>query len=223
MGALEQVTQLRSQGKSDQEITNDLQQQGVSPKEINDALNQAQIKNAVAGDIEEMPPQAAGQNPPGQETYTPRAQEMPQGTEEPYDPQTTQPAQEYYSQDAYEGYAPAVTSTDTMMEVAEQVFSEKIKKLQKKVEDFNEFKTLAQTKIENNSERLKRIEKMIDQLQITLLEKISSYGKGFEQTKKEVEMMQDSFGKMVNKIADTTVKKHAPHKIDSKKKSSGKK
>ncbi len=49
MGILDQVTQMRNQGKPDEEIVNNLQQQGISPREINDALSQAEIKNAVSG------------------------------------------------------------------------------------------------------------------------------------------------------------------------------
>ena len=48
MGVLDQIIQLRSQGRSDQEIIRNLQARGVPPKEIQDALNQAQIKNAIS-------------------------------------------------------------------------------------------------------------------------------------------------------------------------------
>ena len=53
---------------------------------------------------------------------------------------------------------------------------------------------------------------------------MSEYGKGFEQTKKEVGMIQDSFGKMVNTIADNAEKRHhtpsheTSHQTASKKK-----
>ena len=55
MGALDQVTQMKSQGMSDQQIIQTLQQQGIPPKDIQDALGQAQIKTAVAG-----PPRTIG-------------------------------------------------------------------------------------------------------------------------------------------------------------------
>ena len=101
------------------------------------------------------------------------------------------------------------TNTDTIIEIAEQVFSEKVRKIQKQLEEMNEFKTLAQTKIEHATERLKRIEATIDKLQIAILEKIGSYGKSLESIKKEMSMMQDSFGKMVPSLAE----KHAHHII----------
>lgn len=228
MGILDQIMQMKNQGMSDNEILVNLQQQGVSPREINNALNQFQIKNAVSGESE-IPFPGEGQvrgdyAPSTQETYerTPKNAEQ---YSQPYAQQT----QEFYPQGAYGGYQsaeayPTTTSTDTIIELAEQVFSEKIKNIQKQSDQMTEFKTLTQTKLDDLLERIKRMESMIDRLQITILEKISSYGKGFEQTKKEVEMIQDSFGKMVNKIADSSQQKvhhQAPshHKAHSRKKS----
>lgn len=131
-----------------------------------------------------------------EETYTPRpdypapeyeAQYPPQEYSENYAPQ----------QQDYESYAPSYDS-DIMIEIAEQVFAEKIKKIQKHVDESEEFKTLTRIKIDDIAERLKRIETTIDKLQITILEKVGSYGKNLESTKKEMEMMQDSFRKIIN-------------------------
>ena len=87
--------------------------------------------------------------------------------------------------------------TDTIIEIAEQVFSEKIKKEQKQLESLNEFATLVETRITNDHERIKRVEEIIDKLQIAILEKISSYGRNLESIKNEMGMMQESFEKMV--------------------------
>lgn len=207
MGVLEQITQMKNQGIPDNEIIRNLQEQGVSPKEINDALNQAQIKNAVNKSGDEIP-QEFSEMPPQQNqgNYAPQTQEMPE--QEMY---SQQPAQEYAQQDQYSqqgySYPSERADSDMIIEIAEQVFSEKIKKMQKQTEENTEFKALAQTKIDNVSERLKRIETMIDKLQITILEKVGSYGNNLENIKKEMSMMQDSFGKVVNKA----VKAHKSH------------
>jgi hypothetical protein len=206
MGVLEQITQMKNQGIPDEEIINNLQQQGISPREIDDALNQSRIKNAVSDtgtediqpSIMENPPTPIQQN---QGIYTPQTQEM---SEDTYAPQPGYDQQEVYQQENYDGYS---EGTDNMIEIAEQIFSEKIKKLQKQVENINEFKTSAQTEINNTTEKLKRIETIIDKLQIAILEKIGSYGKNLESIKKEMSMMQDSFGKVVNQA----VKGHKSH------------
>ncbi len=138
-------------------------------------------------------------------------QYQPQYQEEEYMPQ------EYYPQQEYQyGYSAAETSdTDTLIEIAEQVFSEKIKPLQKQIEDLNEFKILAQTKIDNISDRLKRIESGIDRLQSEILEKVGSYGRGLENVKKEMGMVQESFGKIVNTLADKREEKLKHHRTTS--------
>lgn len=128
-----------------------------------------------------------------------------------YQPQPQYQPPDYPQQSGYGsayGYSSAGMDTDTMIEVAEQVFSEKNRPLQKKMDDINEFKTLAQTNIDYISERLKKIEATIDKLQASILEKVGSYGYGLESVRKEVGMMQDSFGKMVSNIADRSEERH---------------
>ena len=132
---------------------------------------------------------------PQQEAYSPY---------QPYLSPETQQSPEYE-------YPQQTADTDTIIEIAEQVFSEKIKLLQKHLEDLNEFKVLMQSKVENVSERLKRIEGSIDRLQAEILEKVGSYGRGFDSIQKEMSMMQDSFGKMVGNLADKAEHKHHEH------------
>lgn len=205
MTALEQIMQLKNQGMPDEQIISTLQQQGISPNEINTALSQAEIKNAVTrGENPEMQttPPAPNQNYSPQQPMAQEAQgQYPQ---ESYEQEPAQ-QEEYYPQEGYEqGYAGQGAGFDsgTIMEIAEQVFSEKTKKIKTQIEELNEFKTLTKTKVENIDERLKKIESMIDKLQITILEKVGSYGQNLGEIKKEMSMMQDSFGKMINKVAD---------------------
>ena len=131
----------------------------------------------------------------------------------PQDNQQQYP-QEYqqYPQDAsYYDYGTPVTSTeytDTLIKISEQVFLEKIKPLEKQIDELIEFKTLTQSKVESMSDRLKRIENVIDRLQASILEKVGGYGSGIENVKKELSMMQDSFGKVVNNLVDKANSKH---------------
>ena len=43
------------------------------------------------------------------------------------------------------------------------------------------------------------MEKLFDQMQMSIIEKVSSYGKGLDFLKKEINMVEDSFSKMVEK------------------------
>jgi len=194
MGVLEDIMQMKNEGLSDNEIMKDLQEKGISPRAINDAFNQMQIKDAVSEESsdlvdndykkQEFLPQGPGktQEISDEESYYPQDQEYYQGA-----PQ----------QEEFESYQNQGFDTDTIIEVSEQVFMEKIQKIQKQVEEISEFKTLSEARIENLQERTKKIESLMDRLQIAILEKIASYGDNLEGIKKEMSMMQDSFGKMI--------------------------
>jgi len=247
MSILEQITQMKSQGKRDEEIINVLRQQNLSPREINDALSQLEIKNAVSGSMENHEKEASEEyyspstnEPSPQIPQTPQLEPSPEYPNSPQEYSQSNQQQEFYPQegygayDNYNNYAPANfeensgRNSNTMMEIAEQVFSEKIKKTQKSLNEIKEFKTLTETKIDNFAERLKKIETIIDRLQITILEKIGSYGSNLEGIKKEMSMMQDSFGKIINPLLDKESEtKHRPHHKHSthtgKKKGYGKK
>ena len=271
MGTLDQITNLKNQGLSEDQIVEKLREQKVSPKAIDDAIGQNRIKTAVSDSTQNkvegmepsiMMPTKAEQLPtegsaPSDEELTPppgpakipvaaqrrfgamtqeagggedsgqkqsgQTQDYDSQQEEAYYPQPQyqqyQPQyqqyqpQEYYPQEEY-GYdygAAGATDTDTMIEISEQVFSEKIKTIQKQVEELIEFKILAQTKIDNIADRLKRIEANIDRLQSAILEKVGSYGRGLDGVKKEMTMMQDSFSKVVGKLT------HKPHHIKHRK------
>lgn len=206
MGILETIAQMKNQGMMDSEIAESLRQQGITPKNISDALNQSQIKSAVAGEYAE--PEDLSR-----EEYIPSQQYQTQEVPENYSPQE-QNYQEYYPQQGYENYGSAqpYSQTDSMMDVAEQVFEEKTKKIQKQLDDSEHFKNIALIQMQNISERLKRLESIFDQLQTAVIEKVGNYGKDISSLKKEVGMVEDSFTKLAkNKI------EHSPETPTEKK------
>jgi len=182
MTLTDDIISMKNQGVEDTQIVETLTQQGVSPKEIQDAISRAQIKNAVSGETPEYQPQE------------------PASSE--YQPQEYQNTQNEYNQEGYapqEGYDNYGSESGNSIEVAEQVFDEKSKKLLKQLSELKQFKILSESKIENISERLKKIEDIIDKLQMSILNKIGSYGDDLSSIKKEMGMMQDSFGKVIKK------------------------
>ena len=217
MGTLDQIRQMKQEGFSEQEISNSLQEQGISPNSITDAFSQARIKDVVEGENEmqenDLPETPSPFSTP--ETYSP--QEMPQTPyyspqESPYSQQETE---SYSPQEGYTGDQGGF-GTDTIIEIAEQVFEEKIKKLSQQISNFKEFSAIAETKFSNFENRLKRIESIIENLQIKILEKIGSYGDGLESIKKEMNMMQDSFSKTLPILAKPYMEKSAK-KTETKK------
>lgn len=227
MTALERVMQLKKEGKNEGEVIATLRSEGVNPMQISDALNQSKIKEAIVdpNPTEGMMPSIMGieekeavqmQAPAPQEEYyvpkQPQQQYSPQPQQyAPYGQQYQQyPGEQYDGQEQYEGefqgydenyqggeYSGFSNSTDTMIEVAEQVFAEKVKKLSKELQELTEFKTIFEIKVENINERLKRMEKNFDKMQLDILGKVSEYGKGLDYMKKELDMVQDNFGKVM--------------------------
>ncbi len=215
MTILDEVIRLKQAGRSDAEVISNLQEKQATPAAINDALNQYRIKNAVSNETQNNFQENQ------EEQYTPQEQYNPQDqyNSQPQAPQTYQPSQyspdsqdqyyqnpqdsyyqggqDQYSQGGYDNYSQTGSNVDTIMEISEQVFLEKIKDIQKKVAKLDESKKLTQVKIENTEERLKRIESTIDKLQSAILGKIGEYGNNLQGIKKELGMMQESFGKAI--------------------------
>ena len=224
MSTFEKVTELKKEGASEGDIITKLKAEGINPMEINDALNQAKIKEAVEekNPTEGMQPSMMAQE---NETPTPHMAHQeenmnqaqpPQSLPQEYSPQPEQYAQQptyeqqyaeeptYYGAEGeygdeeptYENYS----GTDTMIEVAEQVFSEKMKELSKQINSLIEFKTIYSSKIDDIHDRLRRIENQFDKMQIAILDKVGSYGKNLDSIKKEVNMVEDSFSKMNSRL-----------------------
>ncbi|MBU4308241.1 MAG: hypothetical protein KJ566_00390 [Nanoarchaeota archaeon] len=208
-----------SQAKVKNAVTNPENNQEIDPNFMENPPAPVQSNfnpNAYSQPAQENsyePPQNTYEPPVQQESYAPQQQNVyAPAPQENYAP-APQTQEEYYPQENYgsTGYDDynSGTNTDTTIEISEQVFEEKIKKTNKKITELTEFKNLAETKIENISERLKRIETIIDKLQISILEKIGSYGENLGSIKKEMSMMQDSFGKLVG--SSTKKKTHTTH------------
>jgi len=229
MGILEEISGMKEQGMEDRDILSSLRERGFTPKAIEDALNQIRIKNAISAEpsMEEgMEPSIMKANQGyGQAQsvpiYSPKTQELGHMHEGEIPRYNEYEQQEYVPQEGY-GSQGTGYDTDTLIEIAEQVFLEKIKKEQKQINALNEFATLAETKISNNHERIKRIESIMDKLQIAILEKIGNYGKDLESIKNEMGMMQNSFEKMVpvlhEKESHLKIHSHSTSKKSSKKK-----
>jgi hypothetical protein len=218
---------MRQKNMSDQEIISELRKQNISPREINEALNHALIKNAVSdirgGENMEAPIPGGGQYDNGSYGQQEAGYDQQQAPSQDYgggDDQnqvyTAQPQQAYYPQQQGYGDYPAqqAVNTDTIVEVSEQVFNEKISEFSKRVDSMDEFKALTQARLEHLNERLKRIEAIIDRLQSSILEKVGSYGSNLESIKKEMSMMQDSF----IKVAEGKRSQHSESEEKSSKK-----
>jgi len=215
MGISEEIQEMQKEGRSEAEIRSALIEDGVSPQRVEEMLSEMSIKAAVndsasAPAQQQMSPQptrsvqemAANQESYDKGDFTPSMfntqEEAAQAVPAPqaYDPQQYQDPNQQYApqyQDPYQNQYSSGLSSDTISEISEQVFTEKISSLRKEVEKISDLKTTVSAKIEYLDDRLKRIEKIIDRLQLSVLQKVGEYVTNVEDLKKEVVETQKSF------------------------------
>jgi len=222
------ISKLQAEGNSPKEIMDALNQaqikQAVSTEEdfqedMTPSVMQIQEDDAPTPNQEQSPPknQDYQQNtpPPEQqeELYSPQTpyQQSSQLNQDYYTPQQREeeyynyedsPQEEVYEEEQYyepeeENYNPT-----SIIEIAEQVFAEKTKKMHRQLRELIETKTILETKVEDLSDRLKRMEKVFDKMQLTIINKVSQYGEGLQTMKKEMNMIEDSFSKLINPLIE---------------------
>ncbi|MBI2451651.1 hypothetical protein HYV50_01070 [Candidatus Pacearchaeota archaeon] len=113
-------------------------------------------------------------------------------------------------QQQYQPYQEAMSS-DVISEIAEQVVSEKLSLMHDKLEKALDFRTTAEAKMSDVEDRLKRIEKIIERVEIAVLQKVGEYVNDVKDIKTELEETQKSFGALVGKPVRERKKKEGHH------------
>lgn len=219
MALLTEIKRMQNEGRTEQEIINSLKQQGVSPREIVEALGQSKIKEAVGEpeqyaspapqevpqessmpvpgtDVMPMPSEEIQPTPAMAQEFAPQqTAQMEQSTQYQY-PQAQQAQQQYPEYQQYPQQQGGI-SPDTITEISEQVVSEKLSPLRKDIEKVLDLKTTVDSKLEYMDERLKRIEKIIDRLNLSIMQKVGDYMSNIDDIKKELIETQKSFKSLV--------------------------
>ena len=155
MGLLEEIQRMRDMGMQENEIVSRLQEAGNSYRAISEAISQGKIKQAIEDPgPEQFPPV---QNEMTQEEMN--SQNMDQSILPPIQQEgqvEKTPNQEYFSEynqnPSQEGYSQSpdynqgALSSDTIMEISEQIVSEKLSDVRKKLEKMSSFKVELETK-----------------------------------------------------------------------------
>jgi hypothetical protein len=158
---------------------------------------------------------------PGMQESMMQSSQQDSGAQYGYVPQD--PYQQGYQdqsqgyQDQYSGeyqqydYQQQGISTDTIAEISEQILSEKMTEMRKHLEKTMDFKSTAEAKIDHIDERIKRIEKIIDTLQTSILRKVGDYVTNVEDIKKELVETQKSFTKLLPELKEKAKHSHSGH------------
>ncbi len=205
MGIIDEVVKMQKEGRSDEEIFADLQKRGLSPQDVSNAFTQISIKEAVVNNPQES--MATEKQQVTEEIEAMQPSMLNQDSQDPSAPNPIEAGQEYsqqYSQQQYQDYPypqyqSQSLSSDTINEIAEQVVAEKISPLRSELEKSIDLKNTLNTKFDYLDERLKRIEKIIDRLQLSILQKVGDYVTNVEDIKKELVETQKSFKSLAQK------------------------
>lgn len=208
MTILEDVRGMQQQGFSDEQIIQSLRDKNVPYRDIADALTQSKIKIAVESpETQQENPEYPTQLGEGMEPSL-MNQEMPQNeAPQPTDYYPPAPApQEYpqqypqyqdYPQQYPPEYAQPAASADMISEISEQIVAEKFSEIRKQLEKVIDLKTGFESKVSYIDERLKRIEKVIDTLQSSVLRKVGDYVTNVQDLKTELVETQKTFAKLL--------------------------
>lgn len=168
-----------------------------------------EIKNTQYRNVEQEIKSAVSSSPITQESQSNELemsminQQAPQNQTQDYSyqNQSAYQGQDYQYQDPSQQGAPQQygLSSDTMSEIAEDVVADKLFTIKKELDKIIDFRNTVQAKMEYLDERLKRIEKVIDRLQLSVLQKVGEYVASTEDIKKELEEMQKTFKVMHKK------------------------
>jgi hypothetical protein len=213
MSTIDEINSMRQSGRTDSEIISFLSDRGLSRNEIAESMAQAKIKSAVEGETEGIkntfPQQDSTygtnmeNNKEGYEGMQQSIMNQPVEQPEEYAPAPSQPQdyqaqQQYapqdYQQQQYQQYQPqSSVSADTITEITDQILSEKMQSMRSQVEKLLDMKNTMESKIDYMDERLKRIEKVIDSLQSSVLQKVGQYVNNIDDMKTELQETQKSF------------------------------
>ncbi len=202
MGILEDLRQMKAQGMDDQTIIETMKSRGISYRDITDALSQEKIKSAVEGQYSNPEMGSSDiQSPENMQVSMMQSPQNPESTKSfpDYDPNASVQQSEYAyspSQPARD-YIPASLSSDTITEISEQIVSEKLTDIRKKMEKIISSKSELDVRTDSIEERLKRIEKMMDTLQVSVLRKVGDYVTNVDDIKKELFETQKTLGKIL--------------------------
>lgn len=142
--------------------------------------------------------QQTEQQNPQQQSQQQQIQQPQQEFAAPAYPEEQQPSygqdyNQYAQYPQYPAYQQYGAEADAISEIAEQVIFEKISPLKSKIESVLDLKSSLDTKISYLEERLKRIEKVIDRLELSILQKVGSHMQNVEDIKSELIETQKSF------------------------------
>ncbi len=204
---IQQISTMRQQGMSDNQIIQGLQRDGYKTHQIFDAMNQADLSSGAPLPLDDMP-----QQPNMQQPYPPNpTQNMPQfampdsqSMQPPSSPPFLSPNPQQYP-DQYPPYPPQTTeqvppdqpSYEKIEEIAESIIEEKWIELSKGISKIIEWKEKTDLKINELDIRIAQLKQSFDGLTKSLLGKMAEYDRNIGSVGSEIQAMEKVFQQML--------------------------
>jgi len=99
----------------------------------------------------------------------------------------------------YSDYGSEINA-DTITDITEQVIDEKLLSLKKEIEKIIEMRGFLESRIDLLNKRVEKIEKIIDRLQLSVLQKVGEYMTNIEDIKKEIIETQKTFNSVYSSL-----------------------
>lgn len=179
-----QVTMMRQQGNTDDQIVQNLQSQGYNSSQVFDAINQVNISGQIP---QGMPEQI--QQPPGME------QMPPPGPPPIQEPEPTQTPEE-----------PPEAPNERIEELTEAIIDEKWKEFKEDVNKIIEWKDKSESRITKLEQQIADFKTSLDNLQKSLLSKINQYDQNITDVGTEMKAMEKVFQKILPTLTENVNK-----------------
>ena len=187
-----EVLELLKQGKSNEEITNSLEQQGFNLQQVSDAINQANIKMGVESN---MPPTGMKESAMTDEIPIPDSMSQ-QKSQQNYYPESNPQAQGYALPPQQQ------TSVQDIHALVEEVVEEKWRDFIKSVGNVAVWKARMGDDLEATKQELVRTQRRIEELQTAVLGKVKDYNQNVLDINREMKSLELVFGKILEPLTD---------------------
>lgn len=188
----DQILNMRTQGLSNNQITEALQRQGFNTTQIMDAMNQADVRN----EVQPFPLKKGDkmvENPMNPQVPPPGAMPPPQGAPGMPPPIGGEPMQPMDTAD----YADDSSDQARIEELAEAIIDEKWTALVENINRIIEWKEKTESRITTIETDMKGMKASFDKLHMAILEKVGQYDQHIQDVGTEVKALEKVFQKVL--------------------------
>ncbi len=182
---LQQVVTMRSQGLTDNQIIQALQQQNYPAHQIFDALSQADLKSPASPVPESYPPSAGIQQMPQQQSYPEQFAPQPQ-QQFPQYPAYPQPEEGETEKEA-------ALSVEKIEEMVEAIVEERWEEISKNITKVIQWKDATEIRLTHMEDDIKEIKDSMVELRQNVIGKVSDYDQNISRVGAQLKAMENVF------------------------------